>query len=90
VIKDLSASDIALIELLNTGRTDAPRSVILRLDQLGYVELSAGAWKLSAKGRERATKLAPHEQSLRAQFSMPVEGGCSLKGVAPAGIRGVV
>jgi hypothetical protein len=85
-------SDIALIELL-TGKTSAPRDIIVRLDKAGLIDIVGEPgrtyWALTSKGRARALAMKPHEDRLREHFSPThTAGGCSIRGVASSTFTG--
>ncbi|HEV3438390.1 MAG TPA: hypothetical protein VG122_13590 [Gemmata sp.] len=84
--RGIGMDDIALIELLG-GKTSAPRDVIERLDDAGYIDLvnrgGRTSWALTASGRRRAEALKPFEAQLRQHYSTThTAGGCTLQCVS--------
>ena len=84
-IKNVGVEDLALIELLNNGKTDAPHSVMQYHDRLGHVDLvergGKRVWALTERGRKRAIALRACEQQLR-QRAANAATGCQIRGVA--------
>lgn len=77
-VKNITAIDIALLELLD-GKAEAPPQVFAALKAKGYVALSGGKPSLTASGRARAKAMKPGEHSIRKMFAQPVGGGSPLK-----------
>jgi hypothetical protein len=94
-VKNVTVIDLALVEMLD-GRTEAPAEVLAKLAAKGHLTLTAdGKPALTAKGRDRATKLAPNEHDMRLMFraegahALTAPADCSLHigGGGPARIR---
>ena len=64
-VKNVCADDVALIELVKNGSTQAPAAVLERLRVRGRITLSAGVPSLTPKGRKRGAALLPMEHDLR-------------------------
>ena len=62
-VKNVTADDVALIELASGRATGAPSAVLQRLAARGY--LATGGKTLTAKGRRRGERLAGMEHDLR-------------------------
>jgi hypothetical protein len=88
VVKDINVNDLALIELLNQGETEAPRGVLDQLAAQGFVTVSGGVAKLTQDGRERARKLKAAEGSIRAMARTWATSGTALKSVGGNSIHG--
>ncbi|MCE9562886.1 MAG: hypothetical protein K8U57_12650 [Planctomycetes bacterium] len=76
MIRKVNMNDLALIELSNTGSTDAPGEVLAQLERAGYLTLRGGA-KLTASGRTRAKALTPIAGNLRAMGARANAGRCA-------------
>lgn len=68
-IKNVTIADLALLELLKDGRTDAPPEVLADLAARGYVIARAGKPRLTGKGSRRAERLRPMENEMRLMFA---------------------
>jgi hypothetical protein len=97
-VKNVTRIDIALVELLNAGKTAAPPDVLDRLRAKGHVTTTGGKPALTPKGRRRAQGLRAAEHDLRLMFRtaaagespMTTVGGSTLHvgGGGPARISG--
>ena len=74
-IKNVTAADLVLVELLNGGSTEAPSELIRQLNAKGLVILTHGKPSLSGGGKRRAKALRPNEHDLRRQFAAGGAGG---------------
>jgi hypothetical protein len=80
VIKNTWAGDLALVELLTRGHSEAPQELLLELARRGHVALLAGGRaRLTGKGRTRATKLRGAENDMRTLFA--AKDGAAVKTV---------
>jgi hypothetical protein len=73
-VKNITFHDLALVELLRDGRTDAPPSLISTLVRRGHVKTAAGKLSLTAAGRSRARRLS-RVKDLQRMFAMKGTGG---------------
>ena len=87
LVQNVTNADLALIEILTTGRTDAPRDVLNLHHTLGHVEIVDGKRVLTAKGRKRAETLRGCEQGLRTEAANAATGS-AIRAVASSGIVG--
>jgi hypothetical protein len=74
MIENIHVGDIALIEILAEGRTDAPREIMDELRRRGHLDRKG---RLTAAGRRRARALKDSEASLRHQFAGGDGGGAN-------------
>jgi len=87
VVKDVTYLDLALIELLNDSRTDAPPDVLEKLQAQGFLELVGDRPKLTAAGRDRAERLKPGEREMRLMWSgLGAGGSCGVRTVGGSGV----
>lgn len=73
MVKNINASDLALIELLRDDQTGAPARVLEQLAAAGFVALAGGTAVLTPAGRARAEQLRTAEGELRRRFAAPVQ-----------------
>jgi hypothetical protein len=76
-VKNITVSDIALVELLESGKTDAPPSKVAELQKAGYVQMVGGELTLTGSGLSRAQSLQ-RIPDLRRMFSASASGGVQV------------
>ena len=75
MVRNINMTDLALIELLRTRRTDAPEDVLNHLRARGYLIVSSEKVRLTPKGERRAQKLQDMESTLRRLYSVNASQG---------------
>ena len=83
-VKNVTALDLPLVEILNAGRTDASAGVLAQLRGAGLVTARGS---LTDLGLARARKLKPIERELRS-LAGRADGTTKLKAVAPNTLHG--
>jgi hypothetical protein len=86
-IRDIGPIDLALIELVRNGTTEAPPQVLGQLQAKGYLTLASGKPKLTASGRTRAEALKPHEGNLRTMAANTAAGRMPITTAANGSLR---
>jgi hypothetical protein len=80
-VPDVSRLDLALVDLLQRGRTSAPAGDLAELAARGQITFTPGGRPvLTKKGRRRAERLEANEHDLRRMFPTSTGGGGILAG----------